>query len=58
MSYLYSRLMQIIIVLIVMSFVIFMLVSGIGDPIRQLQAENPNLKPADIERLKKQRGYR
>jgi cysteine-rich repeat protein len=51
------RLMQMVLILCVLSFVLFGLLSAMpGDPVDMLITSNPRIKPEDVVRLKKLRG--
>ena len=57
MHHILSRFIQMLVVLFILSFVIFHLIEFMpGDATSILKAENPKIKPHDLERLIKQRG--
>ncbi len=59
MRFLISRFLQMIIVFIVISFVGYFLIDLMpGDPLTRLKQENPNLKPADLDKLAEQMGIK
>ncbi|GMT50285.1 MAG: peptide ABC transporter permease [bacterium] len=57
MAFILNRLIQMIIVLFILSFVVFMLIDLMpGDATTRLKMENPGIKKDDLDRLKKLRG--
>src|SRR5580704_17441780 len=57
MSYLLSRMVQMLLILAILSVALFGLLSSMpGNPVDLLITSNPNVKPEDVIRLKRLRG--